>query len=138
LGAAFVPRYHPDFITYPKSVSDFFADRAKALIDIELDLPCVATVQAMVVLSGHDIGCKRDARGWLYSGMFNSLLQPTDVDNKGVGMAMRLSFDLGLHIDMAPYVAEGTIGADEAELRRIVFWGTFSTDQYANSSASLF
>lgn len=68
LGAAFEPRYHPDFITYPRSLSDFFADRTKALLDIELDSPCVATVQAMVVLSGHDIGCKRDARGWLYSG----------------------------------------------------------------------
>ena len=70
LGAAFEPRYHPNFITYPKSVSDFFADRAKTLLDIELDSPCLATVQAMVVLSGHDIGCKRDARGWLYSGKF--------------------------------------------------------------------
>ncbi|KAH8691360.1 fungal-specific transcription factor domain-containing protein [Talaromyces proteolyticus] len=111
LGAAFVPRYHPDFVTYPKSVSDFFADRAKALLDIELDLPCVATIQAMVVLSGHDIGCKRDARGWLYSGM-----------------ALRLAFDLGLHIDMSPHVAEESISAAEAELRRIVFWGTYTTD----------
>lgn len=52
-------------------MSDFFADRAKALLDIELDSPCLATVQAMVVLSGHDIGCKRDARGWLYSGQYD-------------------------------------------------------------------
>ncbi|OKL61010.1 hypothetical protein UA08_03585 [Talaromyces atroroseus] len=111
LGAAFVPRYHPEFVTYPKSVSDFFADRAKALLDIELDLPCVATIQAMVVLSAHDIGCKRDARGWLYSGM-----------------AVRLSFDLGLHIDMSPHVAEESISPAEAELRRIVFWGTYTTD----------
>lgn len=71
LGAAFEPRYHPKFITYPKSVADFFADRAKALLDIELDSPTLATVQAMVVLSGHDIGCKRDARGWLYSGQYD-------------------------------------------------------------------
>lgn len=52
-------------------MADFFADRAKALLDIELDSPCLATVQAMVVLSGHDIGCKRDARGWLYSGQYD-------------------------------------------------------------------
>lgn len=68
LGAAFESRHHPTFVTFPKSLSDFFADRAKALLEIELDCPCVATVQAMVVLSSHDIGCKRDARGWLYSG----------------------------------------------------------------------
>ncbi|KAJ5380245.1 fungal-specific transcription factor domain-containing protein [Penicillium cataractarum] len=113
LGAAFEPRYHPNFITYPKSVSDFFADRAKTLLDIELDSPCLATVQAMVVLSGHDIGCKRDARGWLYSGM-----------------AMRLAFDLGLHLDMSSYVSDGSISAAEAELRRMVFWGAYTLDQH--------
>ncbi|KAJ5679445.1 fungal-specific transcription factor domain-containing protein [Penicillium macrosclerotiorum] len=113
LGAAFEPRYHPNFITYPKSLSDFFADRAKTLLDIELDSPCLATVQAMVVLSGHDIGCKRDARGWLYSGM-----------------AMRLAFDLGLHIDMSTYVAKGSISTDEAELRRMVFWGAYTLDHH--------
>lgn len=69
LGAAFESRHHPTFVTFPKSLADFFADRAKALLDIELDCPSVATVQAMVILSGHDIGCKRDARGWLYSGI---------------------------------------------------------------------
>ncbi|OGM49528.1 hypothetical protein ABOM_001671 [Aspergillus bombycis] len=111
LGAAFEPRYHPDFITYPRSVSDFFADRAKALLEIELDSPTLATVQAMVVLSAHDVGCKRNSRGWLYSGM-----------------AMRLAFDLGLHIDTAHYVTEGSINAAEAELRRTVFWGTFTVD----------
>ncbi|KAB8231579.1 transcription factor domain-containing protein [Aspergillus alliaceus] len=111
LGAAFEPRYHPNFITYPRSVSDFFADRAKALLEIELDSPTVATVQAMTVLSAHDVGCKRNARGWLYSGM-----------------AMRLAFDLGLHIDMAPHVTERLINEAEAELRRTVFWGTFTVD----------
>ncbi|KAJ5636681.1 uncharacterized protein N7484_009994 [Penicillium longicatenatum] len=111
LGAAFEPRYHPNFITYPRSLSDFFADRAKTLLDIELDSPTMATVQAMVVLSGHDIGCKRDARGWLYSGM-----------------AMRLAFDLGLHIDMSPYVANGSISEVEADVRRMVFWGAYTLD----------
>ncbi|KAJ5934276.1 fungal-specific transcription factor domain-containing protein [Penicillium verhagenii] len=113
LGAAFEPRYHPNFVTYPRSVSDFFADRAKTLLDIELDSPTVATVQAMVVLSGHDIGCKRDARGWLYSGM-----------------AMRLAFDLGLHIDMSSYVANGSISEAEAEVRRMVFWGAYTLDHH--------
>ncbi|KAJ5545817.1 fungal-specific transcription factor domain-containing protein [Penicillium frequentans] len=111
LGAAFEPRYHPNFITYPRSLSDFFADRAKMLLDIELDSPTMATVQAMVVLSGHDIGCKRDARGWLYSGM-----------------AMRLAFDLGLHIDMSPMVANGSISEVEADVRRMVFWGAYTLD----------
>lgn len=71
----------------------------------------------------------------MQNGSLGSILplQDVDADYRGLGMAMRLSFDLGLHIDVAPYVAEGTITADEAELRRIVFWGTYSTDQYANT-----
>ncbi|KAJ5278857.1 fungal-specific transcription factor domain-containing protein [Penicillium angulare] len=113
LGAAFEARYHPTFITYPKSLSDFFADRAKILLEIELDSPTVATVQAMVVLSGHDIGCRRDARGWLYSGM-----------------AMRLAFDLGLHLDMSTYVANGSISEAEADLRSMVFWGAYTLDHH--------
>ena len=68
LGAAFESRHHPTFTTYPRSLADFFAARAKTLRGIELDAPCVATVQTLIVLSGHDIGCKRDSRGWLYSG----------------------------------------------------------------------
>ncbi|KAH7171429.1 fungal-specific transcription factor domain-containing protein [Dactylonectria macrodidyma] len=111
LGAAFESRHHPTFVTFPKSLSDFFADRAKALLEIELDCPCVATVQAMVVLSSHDIGCKRDARGWLYSGM-----------------AMRLAFDLALHCDLTQYVAKKALTQAEADLRRDVFWGAYTID----------
>lgn len=70
LGAAFEARYHPTFVTFPKSLAEFFADRAKALLEIELDSPCVATVQALVILSSHEAASNRDARGWLYSGRY--------------------------------------------------------------------
>ncbi|KAI1125795.1 fungal-specific transcription factor domain-containing protein [Nemania abortiva] len=112
LGAAFETRYHPTFITFPRSLSDFFADRAKALLDIELDSPCTATVQALVVISGHDIGCKRDARGWLFSGM-----------------ALRLAFDLSLHIDLSSYVDRGALSHEEASIRQTVFWGAYTADR---------
>lgn len=72
IGSAFEARYHPTFITFPKSLAEFFADRAKALLEIELDSPCVATVQALVILSCHEGSSNRDARGWLYSGMSRS------------------------------------------------------------------
>jgi hypothetical protein len=73
LGAAFDSRHHPAFVTFPRSLADFFADRAKALLEIELDSPCVATIQTLVLLSAHDIGCGRDARGWLFSGALLAL-----------------------------------------------------------------
>lgn len=46
-----------------------------------------------------------------------------------LGMAMRLAFDLGLHIDMSSHVAEGSISAGAAALRRMVFWGAYTLDQ---------
>ncbi|KAF2088896.1 hypothetical protein K490DRAFT_38069 [Saccharata proteae CBS 121410] len=110
-GAAFEARYHPSFVTWPKSLAEYFADRSKALLELEMDSPCIATVQALVVLCSHETACKRDARGWLYSGM-----------------ALRLAFDLGLHLDMTSYVAKGKISAAEAEVRRTTFWGTYIVD----------
>jgi hypothetical protein len=69
LGAAFETRYHPSFVTFPKSLVEYFGDRAKALLEIELDSPSVATVQVLVIMSSHEIGNGQDTRGWLYSGM---------------------------------------------------------------------
>jgi hypothetical protein len=85
IGSAFEARYHPTFITFPKSLSEFFADRAKALLEIELDSPCVATVQALVILSCHEGASNRDARGWLYSGMsFQSHVTSITDDSRNV------------------------------------------------------
>ncbi|KAJ4371272.1 hypothetical protein N0V83_004489 [Neocucurbitaria cava] len=109
--AAFDTRHHPSFVTFPRHLAEFFADRAKALIDIELDCPCVATVQAVAVLSSHEVGSKRDSRGWLDSGT-----------------AIRLAFGMGLHIDMSSYVARGYLSQAEADLRRDVFWSTYVID----------
>ncbi|KAJ5550132.1 Glyoxalase I [Penicillium sp. DV-2018c] len=113
IGSAFEARYHPTFITFPKSLSEFFADRAKALLEIELDSPCVATVQALVIMSCHEGASSRDARGWLYSGM-----------------SMRLAFDLGLHLDMETYVKKGDITQFEADVRRATFWGSYVADHF--------
>ncbi|OJJ45437.1 hypothetical protein ASPZODRAFT_153088 [Penicilliopsis zonata CBS 506.65] len=113
IGSTFEARYHPTFITFPKSLSEFFADRAKALLEIELDSPCVATVQALVILASHEGASNRDARGWLYSGM-----------------SMRLAFDLGLHIDLTPYVDRGDMSAFEADVRRAAFWGSYIADHF--------
>ncbi|KAK1976422.1 fungal-specific transcription factor domain-containing protein, partial [Colletotrichum cereale] len=112
LGAAFESRYHPSFVTFPKTLPESFAARAKALLEIELDSPSVSTVQAMVVVSSHEIGSNRESRGWLYSGM-----------------AIRLAFDLALHKDMTAYVTKGLMTTAEAELRRAVFWGAYTVDQ---------
>lgn len=68
LGAAYEPRYHPEFVTFPRSLAEFFGDRAKTLLELELESPSIATIQTLVILSNHEASCTRDTRGWLYSG----------------------------------------------------------------------
>jgi hypothetical protein len=45
------------------------------------------------------------------------------------GMAMRLSFDLGLHVDSAAYVESGRMTRLESEARQVTFWGCFVVNQ---------
>ncbi|KAK1147804.1 hypothetical protein N8T08_000317 [Aspergillus melleus] len=113
LGAAYEPRYHPEFVTFPRSLAEFFGDRAKILLELELESPSIATIQGLVILSNHEALCTRDTRGWLYSGM-----------------AMRLTLDLGLHLDIDSYVERGIIPYHDAELRRRVFWGVYLNEQF--------
>lgn len=44
-------------------------------------------------------------------------------------MAMRLGFDLGLHLEMGPYIENGTISYQDAEVRRMIFWGVYLNEQ---------
>lgn len=44
-------------------------------------------------------------------------------------MAIRLAFDLGLHVDPTPYVSSGKMTTKEARVRNVTFWGTFATDR---------
>jgi hypothetical protein len=108
LGSVFTSRIVPDL---PTPLSEFFACRAKTLLEHEMDSPCVATVQALVILSAHEASFTRDSKGWLYSGM-----------------AIRLSIDLGLHLNHTRYVRNGVLDEREAEVRRVTWWGVFMLD----------
>ncbi|KAF5008862.1 hypothetical protein FDECE_4886 [Fusarium decemcellulare] len=93
----------------PRRTSSHLADKyekeAKTLLDLELDSPRVATVQALVALSTFEAASNRDARGWLYC-----------------------AFDLGLHVDMGSYVLRGDMTQQEANARRTAFWGCYIVD----------
>ncbi|EXJ56258.1 uncharacterized protein A1O5_12714 [Cladophialophora psammophila CBS 110553] len=92
---------------------DFFAARARVLIDLEMDHPTLATVQALIILSFYEAGRGDDARGWLYSGM-----------------AARISVDLGLHVDGQPDIMSVTTNTDMLQLRRGLFWALQATDVF--------
>lgn len=68
IGASHDSRYHSRLVTFPRTLAEFFADRAKALLDFELDTPCVSTVQALLLLSSHEAGAHRLTRSSMYSG----------------------------------------------------------------------
>ncbi|PMD54418.1 uncharacterized protein K444DRAFT_598015 [Hyaloscypha bicolor E] len=95
----------------PEPAPEFFSSRAKALLDIEMDSPNVATVQALVIMSASEAAFTRDARGWLYSGM-----------------AVRLSADLGLHLDLNDQYRSGMLSQRDMDVRRTTFWGVFIHD----------
>lgn len=68
IGSSHETRYHSRLVTFPRTVSEFFAERSKILLEIELDSPSVSTVQALLLLSSYEAGVQRTARSWLYSG----------------------------------------------------------------------
>ncbi|PYH40820.1 uncharacterized protein BP01DRAFT_408894 [Aspergillus saccharolyticus JOP 1030-1] len=114
MGAAYEDQDHPHPMISRRSLAEFFGDRAKVLLGLELESPSLATVQALVILSEFEASCTRETCGWLYSA----------------GMAMRLAFDLGLHLDMTPYVDKGIISSENAEVRRVTFWGVYMNEQF--------
>ncbi|KAL7946984.1 fungal-specific transcription factor domain-containing protein [Trichoderma barbatum] len=95
----------------PEPAPEFFSARAKALLDVEMDSPSVATVQALVIMSASEAAFTRDARGYLYSGM-----------------AVRLSADLGLHLDLTEHYRNGILTQRDIDVRRTTFWGVFIHD----------
>ncbi|KAI7210381.1 hypothetical protein KC333_g8257 [Hortaea werneckii] len=120
VGALFERSGHPNAQV---SQSELFAKRAKALLDLELDEPRVATVQGLAVLSCYEAAVMRDTRCWLFSGMVMLLVLALS------WMAIRLAFDLGLHISTHRYVKNGSMRPEEANARNVTIWGCFMNDR---------
>ncbi|CAH0000011.1 unnamed protein product [Clonostachys byssicola] len=83
---------------------------AKYMLDIELERPGgIPSVQALLLLGDLECGVGRDNTGWMYSGMAN-----------------RLAFDIGLHLDCR------TDGMPEQEVctRRMVMRAAVIYDKY--------
>lgn len=94
IGALFERKTHPDL---PTPLSDFFADRAKAILDMELASPRLSTIQALAILSIHEGIAIRDTRAWVYSGMYLgdtltllSVMLNHDIRRHGCASSIRL------------------------------------------------
>ena len=83
---------------------------AKYMLDIELERPGgIPSVQALLLLGDLECGVGRDNTGWMYSGMAN-----------------RLAFDIGLHLDYR----HTDISEAEVAIRHMVMKAAIVIDKY--------
>ncbi|KAH7175168.1 uncharacterized protein B0J16DRAFT_273897 [Fusarium flagelliforme] len=82
---------------------------AKHMLDIELERPGgIPSVQALLLLGDLECGVGRDNTGWMYSGMAN-----------------RLAFDIGLHLDCTSNISE-----QDTKIRNMVMQACVIYDRY--------
>ncbi|BCS29525.1 fungal specific transcription factor domain-containing protein [Aspergillus puulaauensis] len=96
----------------PHSAGNRFAEQAKILLQHECEAPTTTTVQAASLLSLRWMSENKESLGWLY-----------------IGMATRMAYNLGLNLDCASWVAAGMISEQDAEVRRITWWGCYKLDK---------
>lgn len=88
----------------------FFKESKRLMMEGDLhEVPDLATVQALALMSVREAGCGREAKGWVYSGM-----------------SFRMACDLGLNLGMH---SKDAIDEKEDDARRITFWGCFLFDK---------
>ncbi|KAH8812437.1 fungal-specific transcription factor domain-containing protein [Xylogone sp. PMI_703] len=94
----------------PKTAGRRFFRRCDELLskDSLLAVPSIPTVIGLLLLGSTFISLGETSKGWLYSGY-----------------ALRMIYDLGLHLDLKPTLKN----AEEVEIRRRVFWGAFISDK---------
>ncbi|EEU43508.1 uncharacterized protein NECHADRAFT_82861 [Fusarium vanettenii 77-13-4] len=115
-GAIHTTRQHPSIIG---DACKFFASRAKVYLDLELQTPTTATLQALVLLCEHEAAQGRDSQGWIYSGM-----------------ATRILSDLGLQFHRTSSDGTESCGADISDAKARVFWSVVHLDTYHSKEAS--
>lgn len=95
----------------PQTAGCLFAAQAKAMLHHECVAPTVATVQGTALLGLYSCAINQESLGWMYAGM-----------------AVRMAFSLGMHLDCSAYVASGLITPDDLEGRTVAWWGVFMLD----------
>lgn len=96
----------------PSTSGNAFCEQAKILLLYESEAPSVTTVQAAAILALRIMSDGKEALGWLYCGN-----------------ATRMAHNLGLHMECSGWVAAGLISEEEAEVRKVTWWGCFVVDK---------
>ncbi|KAK4962429.1 hypothetical protein LTR10_000055 [Elasticomyces elasticus] len=113
LGARYSDRIElRDFPDQPETAGNALTNQAKAILHMEVEHPTTSTVAALALLGLRVMSVNQEALGWTY-----------------VGMAVRIAYNLGLNHDCTDWVKQGKITEDEAEIRKITWWGCFLLDK---------
>ncbi|RDW65643.1 uncharacterized protein DSM5745_09382 [Aspergillus mulundensis] len=110
-GYRFADKQRPDMmrITLPGRESLLHRE-AKYMLDYEMERPGgLPSIAALLLLGDLEVGCGRDNAGWLYSGM-----------------AYRLCFDVGLHLDRSG----SGVSQSDIEIGRMTLWACVIFDRY--------
>jgi hypothetical protein len=111
MGFRFADKSRPDIqrISLPHRESTLHRE-AKYMLDMELERPGgLPSIAALLILGDSEVGVGRDNVGWMYAGM-----------------AMRLSFDLGLQLDSR----NAGFSQQEMDVRRMTLWACVIYDRY--------
>ncbi|KAF2755407.1 hypothetical protein EJ05DRAFT_100313 [Pseudovirgaria hyperparasitica] len=111
MGYRFADKARPDMqrLVFARRQSTLHS-AAKDMLDSELEQPGgVTSVVALLLLGDLECGVGRDNLGWMYSGM-----------------AIRLAFDIGLHLDSR---ASG-FAEREVDIRQMTLWACVIYDKY--------
>jgi Fungal specific transcription factor domain len=94
----------------PETAGKMFFDRCDELLSEQslLETSSIPTITGLLLLGATFNAKGRTSKGWLY-----------------VGYALRMVYDLGLHLDCK----EVSGNAEDVEIRRRVFWGAFICDK---------
>lgn len=96
----------------PNTAGNLFAAQAKSMLWCECEAPTTSTVQAAGLLALQSCSVDKESLGWTFCGM-----------------AIRMAFNLGLHLDCSEHVVRGMIRADDAEARTVTWWGVYVLDE---------
>lgn len=110
-GYRFADKRRPDILSISLGGRESTLHReAKYMLDYELEQPGgIPSIAALLLLGDLEVGCGRDNVGWLYSGI-----------------AYRLCFDIGLHLDRS----DSVISQKDIEIGRMTLWACVVYDRY--------
>ncbi|KAL3462616.1 fungal-specific transcription factor domain-containing protein [Aspergillus heterothallicus] len=110
-GYRFADKQRPDMLRIALPNRESLLHReAKYMLDYEMERPGgLPSIAALLLLGDLEVGCGRDNAGWLYSGM-----------------AYRLCFDVGLHLDRSG----SGLSERDIEIGRMTLWACVIFDRY--------